>query len=100
MRTDAELNRIIAEWAGWKPTSEDIEASNAWRFTAGELIPPRPPNYCTDLNAIANTEHKLSHLQRTDYIRILNQGDFSYRRLAFATARRRGGSLGEGDRGG
>lgn len=44
-RTDDELNRIIAEWAGWNP--------------AGFIHWKDGPDYCNDLNAIQTTERKL-----------------------------------------
>lgn len=47
------------------------------------------PDYPKDLNACAEFEKMLTDEEKTDFIRELNKGDFSYRRLAFATARQR-----------
>lgn len=78
-RTDAELNRIIAEWVGWvyyMPTPEAISRGYPgypyWMHNkyagagfTGELI--HPPNYCTNLNAIHEAEKKLNDSQIDQY---------------------------------
>jgi hypothetical protein len=47
------------------------------------------PDYLNDLNAMHEAEKMLTNDQKTDFIRAVNKGDFSNRRLAFATAAQR-----------
>ena len=58
-RTDAELNRIIAEWYGWKfIPSRDIYISGQVQAMPEEWESPNGdyhddiPGYCVDLNAV------------------------------------------------
>ena len=51
MRTNEELNRIIAEWCGWIYV-------DGWHHMLHPNPNDEPPNYCTDLNAIHEAENK------------------------------------------
>src|SRR4051812_24108178 len=86
-----EAQRIaIAESCGWEnhPCGNGV---SGWIERVGEyeLRHFECPDYLHDLNAIHEAEKVLGMDQRTDYIRVLNAGDFGYRRLAFATAAQR-----------
>lgn len=56
LRTDQELNRIIAEWY-----RSDLPDSGVSVAEFGES-PPFYPSYCTDLNAIHEAEKKLTEV--------------------------------------
>lgn len=56
-RTDEELNRIIAEWMGWKPQSVYTTQDHDGTDIVCKGGQPRP-NYCRDLNACHEAENK------------------------------------------
>lgn len=65
-RADTELNRIIAEWCGWKLIpSRDIYISGQLHAVPEEWESPNGdyhdelPNYCRDLNAVHEAELRL-----------------------------------------
>lgn len=58
-------------------------------WSNGRLFSCKDNDPLEDLNACAQFEATLANEEKTDFIRELNKGDFSYRRLAFATARQR-----------
>jgi len=65
-RTDAEINRVIAEWCGWRLIpSHDIYISGQTQAVPEEWESPNGdyhdelPNYCGDLNACHEAESKL-----------------------------------------
>jgi hypothetical protein len=78
--TPCEINIAIAKKMGW---GEKYIDKKAYRPITNA------PDYYHDLNACYEAEMMLDHEQKTDYIRLLNKGDFSWRRLAFATAPQR-----------
>jgi hypothetical protein len=49
--TKEEINIVIAESCGWKPT---VDAGICWGPNGEEII--TPPNYCRDLNAMHEAE--------------------------------------------
>ena len=57
VRSDAELNGIIAKWMGWKPYSS--EGRLEWDGQGYSRTPIMPPSYCTDLNAIHDAVSRL-----------------------------------------
>jgi len=69
-RSDEELNRVIAEWCGWKfVPSRDIYICGQLQAVPEEWVDPgsesynAPPNYCRDLNACHEAEGKLDDEQ-------------------------------------
>lgn len=70
------------EGGEWKGTKDPPSINYERTF---EIL----PRYPTDLNACHEMEKIIDNSQKTDYIRLLNKGDFSYRRLAFATGPQR-----------
>ena len=67
-RTDDELNRIIAEWCGWKSFGKILLPGTPWSgVPPGEIKLREIPNYCRDLNAVHEAEKKLSREQFVDY---------------------------------
>lgn len=60
-RSNDELNRIIAEWCGWKPSEGEIAAAESWASITEppEWVDPKPPNYCADLNEVHEAELRL-----------------------------------------
>lgn len=97
MRTDEELNRIIAEWCGWTPTDGDLKCAGAWLEMTGETIPPSPPKYSTDLNAMHDVWKKSDAWTRTKWTMELadcvNKNPTDGFCLIFATARQRAEAL-------
>lgn len=78
-RSDNELNRIIAEWMGWRFIPEH---DAAFTTPAGSVYPESwhdpdgneamdIPSYCTDLNAIREAVYKLP--KPTQYMWFCNQ---------------------------
>jgi len=88
-----EAQRIaIAEACGWKPTRSTGFIMDGWSHPSKgtEWFPTSSlPDYLNDLNAMHEAEKVLTPDEKTDYIRLVNKGDFGYRRLAFATATQR-----------
>jgi hypothetical protein len=91
--TDQQINQRIAEACGWT----DIHDSGPWHnHTLWGYPPIKPgqggnaykylPNYCTDLNAMHEAEHKLPYVQLCNYIDLLIE--FSPE-AAVATSRQR-----------
>jgi len=84
-RTDDEINRIIAEWCGWK--WEPHTYGTCLRDPSGAIVNNnyaevwRLPNYCRDLNAVRDAESKLSDDQQFQLIRVLTGLDESFDRL-------------------
>ena len=66
-RTDDELNRIIAEWMGWRNFITLGGVVNGWPETPPTVLvlkvpgPDPVPNYCRDLNAVHEAERALSN---------------------------------------
>ncbi len=63
MKTNDELNKIIAKWCGWHTILDD-EYGPLRGCKPGEVVTPGfiftdIPNYCTDLNAIHEAVKKL-----------------------------------------
>ncbi|MGA1046868.1 MAG: hypothetical protein ACO3UU_02575 [Minisyncoccia bacterium] len=63
--TDQEINKIIAEYCGWKYEFNGNDEDPEWYW-----IPPNnpdgngtPPDYCNDLNAMHDAEKTLSRGQ-------------------------------------
>ena len=51
----------IAEAVGWKPSDQEIAASKTWEEITGQsYIPPGPPDYTGDLNAMHEAVNTLS----------------------------------------
>lgn len=78
-RIDEELNRVIAEWCGWKFVPEhDVSFSTpaghvmpeGWTDPEGEPY-SIPPNYCRDLNACHEAEGKLELQQSGQFAEVL-----------------------------
>ena len=105
-RTDAELNRIIAEWMGWviaiNPNHCHLE--NAGRLPNGPFDGWQEiPSYCTDLNVIHEAENKWCEQPELDddemhpkyaYVRYLYNIVVPLNRQPFrATARQRAEAL-------
>ena len=105
--TPTEINIAIAEAVGFQfytdgtetvlvaPGADEWMKSGKWAkiWKRGDGRPAAPitclgaiPNYAADLNACAEFEKTLTDEDKITYLRFLNKGDFSYRRLAFATA--------------
>lgn len=53
--TDKQINAAIAEACGWK-------GNLLCRDYEGNLWPSEPPNYCNDLNAMAQAEKTLTNV--------------------------------------
>ena len=79
----------IAEACGWTC----VDGSLTGRSPGNGPI-ERIPDYFADLNAMHEAEKRLTNEEKTDYIRLLNNGDFSFRRLAFAPADQRAEAFG------
>lgn len=108
-RTDAELNRIIAEWCGWKLIpSRDIYISGQLQAVPAEWESPNGdyydelPNCCTDLNAMHEAENKILEDADTGYaydcalnevVQPLEDGLLNFMKLWHATARQRAEAL-------
>ena len=85
--TDEEINKIIAEFRGWveyHPTPESISKgypsysywtpprdSKQFAENWGKLELDYPPDYCNDLNAMAEAEELLSNEQLQTYFYVL-----------------------------
>jgi hypothetical protein len=85
--TDEEINKIIAEFRGWveyHPTPESISKgypsysywtpprdSKQFAENWGKLELDYPPDYCNDLNAMAEAEELLSNEQLQTYFDVL-----------------------------
>ena len=89
--TEQEQRISIAEACGWvKHVDNETQNCLGWKSpNHGALLFDFVPDYYTDLNAMHEAERTLANDTKTDYIRLLNKGDFSCRRLAFATAAQR-----------
>jgi len=91
--TPEDQRITIAEACGW--TKCDVEAYKSdelWHLKGhGYRLQRDMPDYLNDLGAMHEAEKVLCGKSDliTDYIRLLNKGDFGYRRLAFATAAQR-----------
>jgi hypothetical protein len=105
-RTDQELNRIIAEWMGYKlqpeklPTHRDPDYEPAFWIDPDDRNTFDIPNYCTDLNDIHEAEKKLIFSKGQRYIKelriILSHGlddGLLVVDMVFATARQRAEAL-------
>jgi len=74
-RTDDELNKVIAEWCGWK--WEPHASGICLRDPSGSIVNNnyaedwRLPNYCRDLNAVHEAENKLPDSSQMRYARYL-----------------------------
>ncbi len=84
--TPEQMNRMIAEAVGWKreifgPLVQDYR----WHFE-GHPVHHEPPNYCNDLNAMAQAEAMLSDDEWDEYCEQLGG---SLRGCASAPASRR-----------
>ena len=71
--TNEEINKIIAEYCGWKREFNGDDEDPEWYW-----IPPNnpdgngiPPDYCNDLNAMAEAEELLSNEQLQTYFYVL-----------------------------
>lgn len=71
--TNEEINKIIAEYCGWKYEFNGNDEDPEWYW-----IPPNnpdgngtPPDYCNDLNAMAKAEDLLSNEQLQTYFSVL-----------------------------
>jgi hypothetical protein len=72
--SNEEINRAIAEHLGWTYGTIYIgdgldfdEYSHAWRRN-GKATLERPPNYCSDLNAIRSVVLTLDNSHRTRFV--------------------------------
>lgn len=74
-RTDDELNKVIAEWCGWK--WEPHASGICLRDPSGSIVNNnyaedwRLPNYCCDLNAVHEAEKKVPDAKQMLYARHL-----------------------------
>jgi hypothetical protein len=89
--TNEEINKIIAEYCGWKYEFNGNDEDPEWYW-----IPPNnpdgngtPPDYCNDLNAMHEAKETLNFHQQTDYERnlIIQYNDLPMTNEFFATAR-------------
>lgn len=78
--TDTEINVAIAEACGWKrgtvddPSFSDPSKTikrDRWIMPSG-LSSRKPPDYCSDLNAMHEAEMSLTIHERSDYTCVLN----------------------------
>lgn len=104
-RSDEELNRVIAEWCGWKfVPSRDIYICGQLQAVPEEWVDPgsesynAPPNYCRDLNACHEAEKRLNREQLVDYCSFrlrytTGEGMASDYKMICATARQRAEAL-------
>jgi hypothetical protein len=84
--TDGQINAAIAEACGWKEVRVNGSAGVYKGFDNGAELRPDIPDYCTDLNAMHEAEHKLPYVQLCNYIDLLIE--FSPE-AAVATSRQR-----------
>jgi reverse gyrase len=99
-RTDDELNRIIAEWMGFKVS---VDLGLGLVCGARVLFPAKIPNYCGSLDAIDEAERKTTDAQFQEYYELLyrracastpHDDNVKYKRMWIsATARQRAEAL-------
>jgi len=77
-RTDQELNRIIAEWMGWKQICDWSDPFSGrfglYGYPPFERNEEKPVlNYCKDLNAIHKAEKKATFAELTKQHHVMFQ---------------------------
>lgn len=90
--TNEQINRAIAEACGWKYVSDDPDYCDYWLSPKGDKIAAtliRYPNYCNDLNAMAEAEKVLTEHQRESIYPRMMGGWRNPAKPIYATARQR-----------